>query len=68
MLRSKLAWGEHIDDLIIFVAAKSGGVDGPFLEATKRFFRQWVDASVRSSLPVGLYGILSDMPWTYTCL
>lgn len=68
VLRSKPAWGEYIDDLILFVAAKSGGVEGPFLELMKRFFRQWVDTSVRSSLPGSLYGVLSDMPWTHVCL
>ena len=68
VLRSKPAWGDYIDEMILFVAAKSGGVEGTFLESMKRFFRQWVDTSVRSSLPGGLYAVLSDMPWTYTSL
>ena len=68
VLRSKPSWGEYVDDLILFVAAKSGGDHGTFLKAMTRFFRQWVETASRSSLPGGLYGVLSDMPWTYTCL
>ena len=37
VLRSNPAWGEYIDDTILFVAAKSGGVEGTLLESMKRF-------------------------------
>ena len=38
VLLSKPAWGEYVDDLILFVAAKAGGPKGTFLEGMKRFF------------------------------
>ena len=50
------------------MAAKAGGPKGTFLEGMKRFFRQWVDTSLRSSLPGGLYAQLADLPWTFTAL
>lgn len=68
VLLSKPAWGDYVDDLILFVAAKAGGPKGTFLEGMKRFFRQWVDTSLRSSLPGGLYAQLADLPWTFTAL
>ena len=68
VLLSKPAWGEYVDDLILFVAAKAGGPKGTFLEGMKRFFRQVVDTSLRSSLPGGLYAQLADFPWTFTAL
>ena len=68
VLLSKPAWADYVDDLILFVAAKAGGPKGTFLEGMKRFFRQWVDTSLRSSLPGGLYAQLADLPWTFTAL
>jgi len=65
VLRVKPAWGDYADSLILFVAAKSGGPDGLFLEAMKRFYRQSVDTSLRSSLPGGLYAALADFPFTH---
>ncbi len=64
VLLGKPAWGEYVDDLILFVAAKAGGPKGTFLEGMKRFFRQLVETGVRSSLPGGLYAQLADLPWT----
>ena len=68
VLLSKPAWGEYVDDLILFVAAKAGGPKGTFLEGMKRFFRQWADTSLRNSFPGGLYAQLADLPWTFTAL
>jgi len=68
VLRGKPAWSSYVDELILFVASKSGGPDGPFLEGMKRFYRQVVDTSTRKSLPGGLYGALADMPHTYLAI
>ena len=68
VLLSKPAWAEYVDELILFVAAKAGGPKGTFLDGMKRFFRQWVETGVRSSLPGGLYAQLADLPWTFTAL
>ena len=68
VLRSKPSWGHIADDMIVFVAAKSGGQHGTFLKAMTRFFRIFVDSSLRSSLPGGLYANLADSPWTFLCM
>jgi hypothetical protein len=68
VVRSKPSWADISDDMIVFVAAKSGGEHGTFLKAMTRFFRIFVDSSLRSSLPGGLYSVLADSPWTFLCI
>jgi len=67
VLRAKPGWAEYADDLILFVAAKAGGVEGRYLEAMKRVFRM-LDTSTRCSLPGGLYSALADFSGAYVAV
>jgi hypothetical protein len=68
VLRSRPPFADSIDDMISFLATRSGGVEGVFLKYFQAFHRQFVNPSVRSAVPGALYGALADFRHHYLAL
>lgn len=68
VLRSRPPFADSIDDMISFLASRSGGVDGVFLKYFQAFHRQFVNPSVRSAVPGALYGALADFRHHYLAI
>jgi hypothetical protein len=62
VLRSRPPFAESIDDMIAFLATRSGGPDGKHLKGFLAFYRAFVDPSVRASVPAALYSALASFP------
>ena len=61
VLRSRPPYGEILNDMIAFLLARSGGVDGKYLKFLQAFSRTCVPAK-RSALPGAVYSALADFP------
>ena len=59
VLRSRPPFAESVDDMIAFLATRSGGVEGMYLKYLAAFHRQFVNPSVRACVPGSLYGALA---------
>jgi hypothetical protein len=68
VLRSRPPFADRLDDMISFLATRSGGVGGSFLQFLAAFHRQFVNPSVRASVASGLYGALAEFPHHYVAL
>jgi hypothetical protein len=68
VLRSRPPFAERLDDMISFLATRSGGVDGTYLHFLAAFHRQFVNPSVRASVAAGLYGALAEFPHHYVAI
>ena len=64
ILRSKPSWAESIDDYLLFLSKKCGGVDGSeqFTEYGA-FFRVFIDSSKRF-LPGNVFDASAELPFT----
>jgi len=60
LLRTRPPYADNIDALISFVAARSGGIDGHFLQYIRGFHNSLVDPSKRKSIASLLYTVLAD--------
>ncbi len=67
ILRSRPIWAESFEDMMAFVASRSGGMEGRFLLYLAAFNRNHVD-STRTSLSPALYRALADFPSHYVAL
>ena len=67
LLRTRPVWAESFEDMMAFVASRSGGVEGRFLLYLAAFHRNHVD-STRTTLPSALYRALADFPSHYVAL
>ena len=54
--------------MITFVAARSGGPRGEFLQLLSVFHRNFVEDSIRGGVPGGLYSALADCQHRYLAL
>jgi hypothetical protein len=68
VLRTRPPYADNLPGLIAFVAARSGGVDGPHLKYLQKWHGLTVTSSLRKQLPQGLYLTLSDFPFHYVAL
>jgi hypothetical protein len=68
VLRSRPPFSDRLDDMISFLATRSGGVGGSFLQFLAAFHRQFVNPSVRASVAAGLYGALAEFPHHYVAI
>ena len=64
VLRSRPPYVDRIDALILFVAAKGGGVEGHYLKFCKTMHRRLVNPSKRVVLGP-LFAALADFPYQY---
>lgn len=67
ILRSRPPYAASLEELILFIVARSGGVNGDFLQYLAAFYRNHVD-STRCSVPASLYAALADFPLHYLAL
>ena len=67
VLRSRPPFAASLDEMIVFVVARSGGVDGKFLQNIAAFFRNHVD-STRTSIPAPVYSALANFPHQFLAL
>lgn len=65
VLRSKPPFAGILDDMIAFVAAKSGGSSGEFLQYFLAFHRQFVNSGLRAAVPGSLFRVLADLKFPY---
>ena len=68
VLRTRPPFADSVDDMAAFLATRSGGVHGQYLKYLQAFHRQFVNPSVRASVPAGLYGALADFPYQYLAI
>ena len=61
VLRSRPPYGEILNDMIAFLIARSGGVDGKYLKFLQAFSRACVPSKM-SALPGAVYSALADFP------
>jgi hypothetical protein len=65
VLRSRPPFADSVDDMIAFLATRAGGVEGMYLKYLAAFHRQFVNPSVRASVPGTLYGALAAFEFHY---
>jgi hypothetical protein len=65
VLRGRPPFAESVDDMIAFLATRSGGVEGMYLKYLAAFHRQFVNPSVRACVPGSLYGALAAFGFHY---
>jgi hypothetical protein len=68
VLRSRPPFADSMDEMVAFLATRSGGIDGQFLKFFLGFHRSFVNPSVRASVPATLYGALAAFPVQYTAI
>ena len=68
VLRSKPPYADALEELIGFVATRSGGVEGNHLPMLHAFHRQFVNPRFRSALPPPLYRELSEFQFHFVSL
>ena len=68
IMRTRPACADKLDSMIAFVAARSGGASGPFLQQLSVFHRNFVEDSIRGGVPGALYSALADFPHHYLAL
>ena len=59
VLEVQAVWADTFEDMMAFVASRSGGIEGRFLLYLAAFHRNHVDFT-RTSLPSVLYRALAD--------
>jgi hypothetical protein len=67
ILRSKPPYSGSLEEMVLFIVARSGGIKGDFLKHLAAFFRNHVD-STRTSVPSALYAALADFPYHFVAL
>lgn len=68
VLRTRPPFAERLDELVAFVAGKSGGANGDFLAYMASCHRLFVDPSTRTGLPAPLYAVLADFRMQYLAM
>ena len=66
--RSKPPYVDALDEMIAFVATRSGGVEGTHLQHLHGFYRMLVNPSVRCALPAAVYSALADFPYHFVAM
>jgi hypothetical protein len=67
ILRSRPPYSGSLEEMVLFIVARSGGIKGNFLLYLAAFYRNHVD-STRHSVPAALYASLADFPLHYLAL
>ena len=68
ILRTRPPCADKLDAMIAFVAARSGGACGIFLQKLSVFHRNFVENSIRGGVPGALYNALADFQHHYLAL
>ena len=66
--RSRPPFAEQLDAMVAFLATRSGGIDGDFLKYLGAFHRNFVNPSVRKSIPASVYTALADFRFHFTAI
>ena len=67
ILRSRPPYSGSLEEMVLFIVARSVGIKGDFLKHLAAFFRNHVD-STRHSVPAALYAALADFPMHFVAL
>lgn len=68
VLRTRPPFVESMDSLVAFVIAKAGGSDGKYLRYLVAFHRQFVNPSIRESVPAPVWSGLAEMKHQYLAI
>ena len=68
VLRSRPPCASKLDEMIAFVIAKSGGVEGRWIKYLQSFHRNGVTASSRQGVPASLYEALANFKSTHLAI
>jgi hypothetical protein len=68
VMKSRPPFADSLDAMVAFVACRSGGLGGEYLQYLKSFHRLLVNPSVRSTLPAKVYAELAEFPYHYVAL
>ena len=68
ILRSRPPCASKLDEMVAFVIAKSGGVEGRWIKYLQSFHRNGVTASSRQGVPASVYEALADFKYTHLAI
>jgi hypothetical protein len=68
VLRSRPPFADSVDEMVAFLATRSGGADGKHLQSFLAFHRAFVNPSVRGSVPAAWYSALAAFPVQYVAM